>query len=365
MNRPIVSALSVVVGFLSVVAAVAFAADDLGLPDLTRTYDAAVADFDGDGITDVALIRHQNRKLTSDGPDGIFMSSAPTFWFPQFQDRHGCGAGDFDGDGDPDLYCTKGAGKGSKSKANELWINQGDGTFNDEAASRGVVDPHGRGRFVEVGDFDGDANLDIYVTNKPRTDGEVSRNTLFLNDGTATFMRSPWKTEGAGCPNLFTTPSEHRLLMTCGDELHLYEIGDNDRIEEWIPDPLGSIKTASVTTNGVWIVAANDDIVVGYKWNGNAYVEMWRHDPAHNVKEVSVNGNRAYVLTVGEGCTNLRLPPKSSRDVILGVETADASVLNQNFHGCADHAIPFRSGWLILNGDGKTRGPLELIEISP
>jgi hypothetical protein len=69
---------------------------------------------------------------------------------------------DFDGDRWPDLFIA------NDGKPNRLWINQKDGTFKDEAASRGIaVDAMGKagaGRGVALGDLDGDGLLDLFVT---------------------------------------------------------------------------------------------------------------------------------------------------------------------------------------------------------
>jgi hypothetical protein len=83
---------------------------------------------------------------------------------------------DFDDDGWPDLYVA------NDGYANLLWINQGDGTFTDEAVvqgaaynARGVAEA---GMGVVAGDFDGDGKSDVFVTNLDR-----ETNTLYRNLG--------------------------------------------------------------------------------------------------------------------------------------------------------------------------------------
>ena len=69
----------------------------------------------------------------------------------------GVATGDYDGDGWTDIYVTN-------VGANQLWRNQGDGTFRDVTAEAGVGDPLW-GASAAFADFDGDGLLDIYLTN--------------------------------------------------------------------------------------------------------------------------------------------------------------------------------------------------------
>jgi hypothetical protein len=98
--------------------------------------------------------------------------AAPTV--PQFEDvtlesglgrKPGPGLGvvcaDFNGDGWPDIFVANDA------QPNRLWINQGDGTFKDEAVARGVAYASGQAMGnmgVAIGDVDGDCLFDLFVT---------------------------------------------------------------------------------------------------------------------------------------------------------------------------------------------------------
>ena len=64
---------------------------------------------------------------------------------------------------------------------NLLLRNRGDGTFQEVARSAGVDDPQGRGLQAAWADFDDDGWPDLYVAN------DVSDNALFLNQGDGTF----------------------------------------------------------------------------------------------------------------------------------------------------------------------------------
>ena len=69
---------------------------------------------------------------------------------------------DFTGDGRPDFYVA------NDTEANHLWVNQGDGTFAEEALLLGAaLSGFGRaeaGMGVEIGDLSGDGVLDILLT---------------------------------------------------------------------------------------------------------------------------------------------------------------------------------------------------------
>lgn len=100
---------------------------------------------------------------------------------PAYNDSFPAGGavGDFDNDGWIDLYIASGG-----NVPDRLLINQGDGTFVDEAAAWGIDDTH-QGTGATVGDFDGDGWLDLYVTSLGPTPGvyEAGQHRLLHNLG--------------------------------------------------------------------------------------------------------------------------------------------------------------------------------------
>lgn len=76
---------------------------------------------------------------------------------------------DFNRDGWMDIYVAV-----DSQVENQLWINQGDGTFIDMATSAGV--DHARFDMgIALGDFDNDGDIDFYVT-------QINNNVFYRND---------------------------------------------------------------------------------------------------------------------------------------------------------------------------------------
>jgi len=93
--------------------------------------------------------------------------------------------GDFNGDGWIDIFWLSGGGSGQLDK---LFINNGNGTFTDQAAAWGLATEAHKGKGACTWDYDDDGDLDIYVTsNGPWTAQAVGHHKLFRNNGDGTF----------------------------------------------------------------------------------------------------------------------------------------------------------------------------------
>ncbi len=133
---------------------------------------AAPADFDGDGLVDLAVTRIDQPSLLlfRNRGDGTFMEVSQTagLHFPDAR-VNGIAWGDIDNDGDLDLYATA---LGPDQRRHFLFLNDGSGRFTEEAVVRGAAvatdEPH-YGFSVAFGDYDRDGFLDIHVTEwRPR-----------------------------------------------------------------------------------------------------------------------------------------------------------------------------------------------------
>ncbi len=93
--------------------------------------------------------------------------------------------GDYDDDGDPDLFVANGG------QPSRLYRNDGDGTFS-AVADGPVVTTLGDSRGSLWADYDGDGDLDLYVSNRggnvpPPVTQPAQANFLYRNDGPPDF----------------------------------------------------------------------------------------------------------------------------------------------------------------------------------
>ena len=84
--------------------------------------------------------------------------------------------GDVDGDGDLDAFVANFSGQ-----PNLVWLNNGSGTFTNSGQSLGSSRSEG----VELGDVDGDGDLDAFVANSNN-----QANRVWLNNGSGIFTNS-------------------------------------------------------------------------------------------------------------------------------------------------------------------------------
>lgn len=104
---------------------------------------------------------------------------------------------DFNLDGLPDIYV------GNDQTPNQLWINQGNGRFLNEAVLAGAavnVDGVAEASMgVDVADFDGDGDEDIFLAHLSR-----QTNTIYVNEGNGWFSDQTLGS-GLGAPSLSFT----------------------------------------------------------------------------------------------------------------------------------------------------------------
>lgn len=141
-------------------------------------------DIDGDGDLDLYLVQGGRVPVAdgtpADAPRNRLyrndLGSAGTLAFTDVTDLSGtgdtnygmgCAVGDYDGDGDPDLYVTN-------YGPNVLYRNDGDGRFTDVTATAGVGDPlwSVSASFL---DYDGDGDLDLFNVNYVAFADDVNR----------------------------------------------------------------------------------------------------------------------------------------------------------------------------------------------
>ncbi|MDE0485253.1 MAG: CRTAC1 family protein [Candidatus Poribacteria bacterium] len=193
-------------------------------------------DYDNDGFLDIYLVNSgkscentsqpraqagEMNVLYRNNGDGTFTDVSAQ---AGFQKNNGYGMGcisaDYDNDGDADLYLTN-------FGRNQLYRNNGDGTFTDVTSHAGVGDAHWSVS-ASFGDYNLDGYLDLYVVNyleyQVKTAHPCSlegvhiycgpheypgaRDTLYRNNGDGTFTdvtgRSGVRNTGKGLGVTFT-----------------------------------------------------------------------------------------------------------------------------------------------------------------
>jgi len=159
-----------------------------GGPTVFRsTVGACWFDMDGDGDLDLFLADQSGAADAMFRNDGsAFVDVAPQLGMtgpPRTKDEGGvgCAVGDYDNDGRLDLFVAD-------YGRNQLYHNNGDGTFTDEARQLGV-DVENHAVSADWGDYDNDGYLDLMVI---AYEGPVNQqqpaNALFHNEGGKRFV---------------------------------------------------------------------------------------------------------------------------------------------------------------------------------
>lgn len=171
----------------------------------------AAGDYDGDGLVDLYVTRLDDTDiLYRNRGDGAFADVTDAAFGPAHLadvQSNGAAWGDIDNDGDLDLYVTS-----LFSHRYHLFVNDGAGSFSEEAAARGAAiegeDLH-FGFSAAFGDYDLDGFLDLHTTEwrflRQMTDGAQSNARLLRNRGAEAPGRFEDVTRRAGV-------SQHRII---------------------------------------------------------------------------------------------------------------------------------------------------------
>ena len=189
----------------------------------------AVADYDNDGDQDVYLNNYGPNVLYRNNGDGTFTDITQAAGLANgFQVGAGANFLDVDKDGDLDLFVanylefsydahviktTKGVPvyanpRFYKPVSDNLFRNNGDGTFTDVTEDSGIAQHLGWGMGSVCCDFDADGDTDIFVAN------DVAENFLFVNDGAGKFEEMAL---ARGTAYDLTGNSQGSMGVDCGD----------------------------------------------------------------------------------------------------------------------------------------------------
>jgi hypothetical protein len=348
-------------------------ADPVGspLPTITKDWHALVGDFDHRNGLDVVVTRHYADQRLG----GIYYSNGSGGWTLGFAfpggDRHGCASGDVNGDGRLDLFCEIGADHGTApAKADELWIQQGDGSFRNQAAKWGVTDPFGRGRRALFYDHNGDGLVDLYSTVwGVRPDGQRNENQLFINTGHSFVEQLGPATgnfAGERCvAHLDWNADGRQDLLLCSSTLRLFRntsLGGQQDVSFLTGAPIAwprDVQAADLNGDGLQdliVVFANRVEIRLNLGTGNRFSQVSSSIPLSN-------GQRALVRDLtGDG----RLDVYVTEGCVGGVDQVDALLVGPLWTktpigasasmGCGNEVVDVGGRLLIFNGDDATEG---------
>ena len=111
----------------------------------------------------------------------ILSEDFDVFRYRNYYNGGGVAIGDINNDSLPDVYLT------ANMQPNRLFLNKGDFEFEDITKLAGVSGDKVWSTGVSMADVNGDGWLDIYVCNSGDVEGGRRENELFINQGDATF----------------------------------------------------------------------------------------------------------------------------------------------------------------------------------
>jgi len=167
-----------------------------GLTDTQFSHGGSVGDFNNDGFPDVYVTNVDSNRLMVNNGDGTFtdvtsnMATTDRYWT--------CSAvmADFNGDGLPDLFDGTYLGGSDvftricrqndiaracsplvfPAERDRLYLNLGDGRFQEMSEACGTSNPKGKGLGVVAADFDFSRRLSLFVAN------DMEANSFFVNE---------------------------------------------------------------------------------------------------------------------------------------------------------------------------------------
>ena len=313
-----------------------------GADDPRWSTSAAFLDYDGDGDLDLFLTNYldfsleanrtcydalgardycdpsayrpvPDRLLRNDGIDKFTDFTHTAGVDTAFGSGLGVASADFNSDGLADIYVA------NDGSANQLWINRGNGRFEDVALPSGTAfNADGTaeaGMGVAVGDFDNDGDEDLFMTHLAR-----ETNTLYRNDGKA---------------NFHDVTSEHRLASASfpftgfGVEWTDY---DND----------GALD----------LFIANGAVTVIEALRGSPYPfhqknQMLRNDDGHGFRDLTAEAGPALDLSeVSRGAAFGDIDNDGDIDVVVGNNNGPVRLLRNE--------VGSRLHWLEVRLEGTT-----------
>jgi hypothetical protein len=150
---------------------------------------AIVDDFTGDGLLDIftsTIDPAMGCALFINLGDGTFEDRSARAGLERQIAALNCSHADYDNDGDLDILLLRGAWE--QPLRPSLLRNDGDGRFTDVTVAAGLCEPIAT-QAAAWADFDNDGNVDVYIAGeyKPNDPDPRNRGRLYRNNGDGTF----------------------------------------------------------------------------------------------------------------------------------------------------------------------------------
>jgi hypothetical protein len=169
-------------------------APDLGFHRMETSGGVVVDDFNNDGLPDIMTtswgLREQMRLYINTGKGG-FVETTDQAGLTGLTGGLNLVQADYDNDGWLDVLVLRGAWLGPiGNHPNSLLRNRGDGTFYDATHEAGILSFFPTQTAVWC-DFDRDGWLDLYIGNESMGAGDHTANELYMNNRDGTFTKAP------------------------------------------------------------------------------------------------------------------------------------------------------------------------------
>ena len=165
-------------------------APELGLHTFDMCGGAIADDFDNDGYLDIVTSSWDPAdqiRFFRNNQDGTFRERTEQAGLRGISGGLNLIQADYDNDGNVDIYVLRGAWLRERGRhPNSLLRNNGDGTFTDVTFDAGLGETHYPSQTASWADYDNDGDLDLYVGNETSR-AIVAPNQLFRNNGNGTF----------------------------------------------------------------------------------------------------------------------------------------------------------------------------------
>lgn len=169
--------------------------ESAGLGDARYSQGVTAGDYDNDGFPDLYVANIGENRLYHNNGDGTFTDVSQSAGIQGELWTTSCLIADLNGDALPDLYdvnylsakaaatqiCRKGdevrwcSPDAFEAEQDQVYLNLGDGRFQNVTESVGIVTPNGKGMGIVAADFDNSGRLSLFIAN------DAVANFLFVN----------------------------------------------------------------------------------------------------------------------------------------------------------------------------------------